>query len=93
MEAVTGKPYRESRNGNVIVREFSVNIPIGDLVWHCDEYSRKIKVLEGDGWQFQFDNELPQTLVPGQVILVPRETYHRVLIGYTNLILEITESI
>ena len=92
VEAVTGKPYLESRNGNTIIRKFSVNTPVGDLVWHRDEHSRKVRVLEGDGWQFQFDNELPQPLVPGQIILVPREVYHRVLLGYTDLILEITES-
>jgi hypothetical protein len=91
VEAVTGKPYTESRHNNVIVRAFKKDVPIGDLIWHRDEHNRKLTVISGKGWQFQFDNALPQELHEGEIILIPRETYHRLLRGYTDLILEITE--
>lgn len=91
MEAVTGKPYSEECYGNIIIRQFSANVPIGDLIWHKDEHNRKVRILSGQGWQFQIDNQLPYDIIEGEVILVPRETYHRLLRGYTDLILEITE--
>jgi hypothetical protein len=87
-----GKPYTEERYGNIITRRFRADVPIGDLIWHRDEHNRKIKVVRGKGWQFQFDNELPQDLQEGEIVLVPREIYHRLLRGYTDLILEITET-
>lgn len=87
----TGSPYTESRNGDCIIREFSKDVPVGDLIWHRDEHDRKIKIISGEGWQFQFDNQLPQDIVVEQIILVPKETYHRLLRGYTDLVLEITE--
>jgi len=38
---------------------------------------------------FQFDNELPQLLK--NVIFIPRNTYHRVIKGTTNLTVHILE--
>jgi len=93
VEAVIGKPYSEFRRDGVIVREFKKDIPVGDLIWHRDKHNRKLTVISGKGWQFQFDNALPQDLHEGEIILIPRETYHRLLRGYTDLIIEIIESV
>ena len=91
-EAVTGKPYSEEHCGSIIVRYFSATVPVGDLIWHKDEHNRKVKIISGKGWQFQFDDQLPYDLYEGEIILIPKETYHRLLRGYTDLILEITEN-
>ena len=49
------KPYSHKNN----IREFSKDVNEMDLVWHQDKEDRKIEVLEGKGWKFQKDNELP----------------------------------
>jgi len=39
----------------------------------------KITILEGDGWYFQRDNELPFELKEGVDIFIPRLEWHRVI--------------
>ena len=51
------KPYKEVLNNNSRVREFKVNTPNKELVWHRDEKDRHVTILEGEGWHFQLDNE------------------------------------
>ena len=72
-------------------RRFSADLDPQLLVWHRDHHSRRVCVLEGQGWQFQFDNQLPQPLEPGVVIDIPAEVYHRVIKGSGSLLLEIVE--
>ena len=85
------KPYKEVLNNNSRVREFKVNTPNKDLVWHRDEKDRNFTILEGEGWHFQLDNELPLELQKKDVIFIPKQTYHRVLKGKTNLVIKIEE--
>jgi hypothetical protein len=47
--------------------------------------------LEGKGWKFQRENELPTLLKKGDEILIPLYTYHRIFKGTTTLVIEITE--
>lgn len=56
------KPYKEVLNNNSRTREFKVNTPNKELVWHRDEKDRYVTILEGEGWQFQLDNKLPLEL-------------------------------
>ena len=86
------KPYKEVLNNNSRTREFKVNTPNKELVWHRDEKDRYVTILEGEGWQFQLDNELPLELQKKDVIFIPKQTYHRVLKGKTNLIIKIEEN-
>ena len=86
------KPYTETVTATGILREFSVDISDWDYVWHRDQRNRRVKVIEGQGWQFQFDNEMPQAIRPGSEILIPAEMYHRLIPGQTNLQVEIIES-
>ena len=60
------KPYSHKNN----IREFSKDVNEMDLVWHQDKEDRKIEVLEGKGWKFQKDNELPLELKKGDSIYV-----------------------
>jgi quercetin dioxygenase-like cupin family protein len=86
------KPYKEVLNNNSRTREFKVNTPNKELVWHRDEKDRYVTILEGEGWQFQLDNELPLELQKKDVIFIPKQTYHRVLKGKTNLVIKIEEN-
>ena len=86
------KPYKEVLNNNSRTREFKVNTPNKELVWHRDEKDRYVTILEGEGWQFQLDNELPLELQKKDIIFIPKQTYHRVLKGKTNLVIKIEEN-
>lgn len=85
------KPYKEVLNNNSLTREFKINTPNKELVWHRDEKDRYVTILEGEGWCFQLDNELPLELQKKDVIFIPKQIYHRVLKGKTNLIIKIEE--
>jgi quercetin dioxygenase-like cupin family protein len=87
------KPYQEVIDrDNSRLREFKTNIDTHELVWHKDQKDRHITILEGGGWQFQKDNELPSTLQKGDVIFIPKETYHRVIKGSSDLLISIIET-
>lgn len=85
-------PYFETRlDNNTIYRRFESKVDEHELVWHRDRNDRQIKVLEGTGWQLQFDNELPEELVEGQTYFIQAEEYHRLVKGQGQLILEVVE--
>ena len=86
------KPYNEIIKNNSCIREFKVNTSNKELVWHRDEKDRYVTILEGEGWQFQLDNELPLELRKKDVIFIPKQKYHRVLKGKTNLVIKIEEN-
>ena len=76
-------------NENKFIRTFEEDVPEEELVWHRDYYSRTVTVLEGKGWQFQRDNELPLVLKEGVNIFIPKGQIHRVIKGSTDLKLKI----
>jgi quercetin dioxygenase-like cupin family protein len=86
------KPYKEVIKGKSRIREFKINTPNKELVWHRDERDRYVTILEGEGWQFQLDNELPLELKKKDVIFIPKYKYHRVLKGKTDLLIKIEEN-
>jgi hypothetical protein len=73
------------------VRVFDHSVPATELVWHRDRKNRRIRVVRCEGWQLQFDNCLPQALVPGQQVEIGAKTWHRVIKGEGDLEIEITE--
>ena len=79
------KPYSDQNN----IREFSSNVDELDLVWHQDKEDRLIEILEGEGWKFQKDNELPLELKKGDRIFIAEGEIHRVIKGTTNLKIKI----
>jgi quercetin dioxygenase-like cupin family protein len=86
------KPYQEVIDkDNLRLREFKIDIDSTELVWHKDEKDRYVTILKGEGWQFQKDNELPLLLKEGDIIFIPKETYHRIIKGSSNLLINITE--
>lgn len=84
-------PFNQENVGNKLVRSFSVSVDSEELVWHLDLKDRKVKVLEGGGWQFQMEDELPTLLSKDLEIFIPSMTYHRVIKGNSDLIVEIEE--
>ena len=84
-------PYTESRKDNVITRKFSPSVNSEELVWHRDRRDRIITIVEGNNWKLQMDNELPVTLKPGDSFSIPKNTYHRVIKGTSDLVVTILE--
>ena len=84
-------PFKQKKNNGLLIREFSKNVSSDELVWHRDREDRDVTVLEGSGWQLQMDNRLPVYLTPGKTYHIPRNTYHRVIKGNTDLLVEIKE--
>tara|TARA_B110000503_G_scaffold138425_1_gene224595 strand:- start:909 stop:1151 length:243 start_codon:yes stop_codon:yes gene_type:complete len=78
-------PYTDNSN----IRTFSKDVNTMDLIWHMDDEDRNIEVLEGKGWKFQRDDELPLELTEGIRIFIPRHQVHRVIKGETDLKIQI----
>ena len=86
------KPYTDDFVDNCWIRTFDVcSTDTSEYIWHRDLNSRKITILEGEGWQFQLDNEMPKQINSCDVIFVPKMAYHRLLRGHTNLKIWIEE--
>ena len=62
-----------------IIREFNENIDPIELMWHIDNESRTIEILEDTNWQIQLDNSLPTLLK--EHIFIPKHAYHRLIKG------------
>lgn len=90
---MSGKlPYFEKKlNTNCSLRIFSKESLVEELVWHRDKKDRIVDIVEGEGWEFQFDNDLPFTLKKGDSLYIPAYCYHRVRRGKTDLTVKITE--
>jgi hypothetical protein len=88
-ESVT--PYNQNIKNGYILREFNVDIPNKELVWHRDKRNRVVEVVSGRGWKFQMDNELPMELKEGMKLEIPKETFHRIGKGNTKLVIKIKE--
>ena len=80
-------PYTDNSN----IRTFSKDVNTMDLIWHMDNEDRNIEVLEGKGWKFQRDDELPLELTEGIRIFIPRHQVHRVIKGETDLKISIND--
>jgi quercetin dioxygenase-like cupin family protein len=73
-------PFSEERSGpNKKIRTFSSRVEEEELVWHRDREDRVVKVLESSGWFLQLDNELPLELLAGDVHVIPKNVWHRVV--------------
>lgn len=85
------KPYTEEVQGNTRTRVLQENVDSHELVWHRDKKDRLVKVLQSEGWKFQYDNKLPFELNKGDLVKIPKESYHRVIKGQGDLVIEINE--
>ena len=86
-----GRSALEDLITNTFERIFDLSVDNEELVWHRDRKTRFVKVLEGVGWKFQFDNELPKEIGPGSTIHINKKCYHRLIKGSTPLKVRIVE--
>ena len=57
------EPYTQTHIAeNIFERVFDLSVDNEELVWHRDRRTRFLKVIEGVGWKFQFDNQLPKEI-------------------------------
>lgn len=80
-------PFIEiKKDPNELIRIFSDETPQDELCWHRDHDNRVATILDcGEGWSFQFDNELPVPLKKGSRIEIPKEHWHRLHKGQGKL--------
>ena len=75
-------PFTEEKIGeNTFIRTFSADVDEMDLIWHADKENRVVTVLEGNGWKFQFDEELPIEMTNGLDISIFEGRLHRIIKG------------
>ena len=85
-------PYTQKQlTDESFLREFSESVESEELVWHRDRRDRLVKVIEGKGWKLQMDNQLPKELKEGDSVFIPKNTYHRIHKGSSNLKVKIKE--
>lgn len=87
----TPKPYEQIVKDGYIIRYFPSDVDTDEMVWHRDKKDRIVEVLKSNGWLFQIDNKLPIEMKPGDIIEIPKETYHRALKGKGDLLIKIKE--
>ena len=87
-------PFEEEQiDDHIFIRTFSTDVDEMDLIWHEDRENRFIKVLEGNGWQFQYDEELPFEMTDGLGFPVMKGQIHRVIKGVGPLKIELHKNI
>ncbi len=91
VEISSGKPYSEVLENDYVIREFSSDVDESELIWHRDKKTRKVTILQGEGWKIQMDNSLPETLEEGREYHIPKMEYHRLIKGTGNLLIQIKE--
>ena len=86
------KPYNQHKlNNGIIIRNFRKDVLTEELVWHRYRENRIVEVLEGEGWEIQLEDRLPEPLIKGKEYVIPAYTFHRIKRGTTDLTLKITE--
>jgi len=86
-------PFEEKQVNSLIkIRTFKSSTLNEELIWHRDAENRSVRVLEGEGWYFQRDNELPTLMSPGQTYTIEKCTWHRIIRKKecSELVVEIT---
>lgn len=84
-------PFQQEIIGNKIKRTFAPDVDSDELKWHQDLRDRKVTIIQDGGWQFQTEDSLPNKLKVAQQIFIPKLSWHRVIKGIDELIIEIEE--
>lgn len=82
---------QENISPNKFKRTFRSDVDNSELVWHRDKKNRIVEILNDNDWMVQMENELPRKLKKGDILFIPKESYHRVIKGDTNLEIIIIE--
>lgn len=84
-------PFEQKIEENKIIRTFSPDVDSDELVWHQDKKDRTVTIIKSGDWQYQSEDELPIKLVENQKLFIPKESWHRVIKGNNELVVEIEE--
>ncbi len=85
------KPYVETIiDRNIRIRHFDPRYGDHLFKWHWDDEDRWIEATSETDWKFQFDDELPESLEPNKIIMIPKGVYHRLIKGTHILSLKIS---
>ena len=86
-------PFKEEKIDQYnFIRTFPADVDEMDLIWHADKENRIITVLEGNGWKFQFDEELPIEMTEGKSISILKGVIHRVIKGNGPLVIKLQKN-
>ena len=86
-------PFEEEKIDKYnFIRTFPADVDEMDLIWHADKENRIITVLEGNGWKFQFDEELPIKMTKGKSISILKGVIHRVIKGNGPLVIKLQKN-
>ena len=86
-------PFEEQKIDQYnFIRTFPADVDEMDLIWHADKENRIITVLEGNGWKFQFDEELPIEMTKGKSISILKGVIHRVIKGNGPLVIKLQKN-
>ena len=88
---LTDLPFKQTAADNIIQREFNHRADPSSFVWHRDKRSRVIRVLSGNGWKLQLEDQLPIDLEIGTTYTVPSMVFHRIIPGENPLLINIKE--
>lgn len=88
---MTEFPFIQKIECDKLIRTFLPEVDFDELKWHKDLKDRRVKVLQSGGWEFQMDDELPILLQDGMILEIPKESWHRVIAGHDELVIEIEE--
>ena len=87
----TRKPFVDTKvDTNTRIRNFHPQYEDHLFKWHWDDEDRCIEATGENDWQFQFDDELPQSLEPNKIIMIPKGIYHRLIKGSNILTIKIS---
>lgn len=86
------RPYHDYILSDALkIRTFDPLSGIEKFIWHKDKSDRKVLIIDGNGWKFQFDDELPFCINKNDIITIPKKTYHRLIPGTSTLVIAIEE--
>ena len=86
-------PFEEEKIDKYnFIRTFPADVDEMDLIWHADKENRIITILEGNGWKFQFDEELPIKMRKGKSISILKGVIHRVIKGNGPLVIKLQKN-
>lgn len=88
-ETFIGKPYNDDGD----IRTISSDVDPSQLVWHRDNEHRYVTILEGQGWQLQYNGWLPIELEEGKTYHIQKMLMHRLILGATDLKMRIEKDV
>ena len=78
---------------NTFTTQYTKTVSSDEMPWHRDCKDRYVKIVEGIGWKFQYDNKLPFAVYKNEQMFIPAGTFHRLIKGHSSTLgVEFTET-